>query len=169
MKRIILTCLLILTGFVTLSWIEVWYWRYWPLEPIKVCPEITVLNPGKMVTAGQLMIYEVAFDKRMDVSCKVKRQLVNSYRIDYDPIEPPRKELGPQKAISSIHVPGLFSRAGGQGEQHNPGEREISGDPMTTCPFCWRDALGHWIMGLGVRYQCHSCNKEWIELIDIGR
>jgi hypothetical protein len=105
MKRIILTCLLILTGFVTLSWIEVWYWRYWPLEPIKVCPEITVLNPGKMVTAGQLMIYEVAFDKRMDVSCKVKRQLVNSYRIDYDPIEPPRKELGPQKAISSIHVP----------------------------------------------------------------
>jgi hypothetical protein len=93
---------------------ERWYWKYWNHVPLVLYggtasnpnEKIKVLNPDNSVCAGELMKYEVDLDKRMDVACTVKRQLVNSYLIPYDPYEPPRKELGRQKAKGALHIPG---------------------------------------------------------------
>jgi hypothetical protein len=105
MKKAILIVLLLMFGLSMVVIAERAIWRYWPFEPLKMCPTIKVMNPGKVVMAGSMMIYEVSFDKTMPVACTIKRQLINSYRVDYDALTPPQKELGPQKAVSSIHVP----------------------------------------------------------------
>ena len=106
MKKAILIVLIVMATFSVTQYVEKLYWRYWPFEPITVCPDkIKVENAGQTVMAGSMMIYTVTIDKKMPGACTVKRQLVNSYRIDYDPVTPPEKELGPQKVTTSIHVP----------------------------------------------------------------
>jgi hypothetical protein len=86
---------------------ERWYWTYWDFKPLTIHGKIKIKNPGSIVCAGSLMIYEVCFDKTMDVACTIKKQMVNSYLISYDPEEPPRKPLGSyQKATGSAHIPG---------------------------------------------------------------
>jgi len=106
MKKLIGASLAILSLVMLLRWADYFYWRYFPFEPLSVCPDkIEVMNPFKQVHAGMLMLYSVKVDKKMPGTCKVKRQLINSYRIDYDPVEPPEKTIGPQTIRSSIHVP----------------------------------------------------------------
>jgi hypothetical protein len=106
MKKIVLVTLIVMAIASIIMMGERFYWRYWPFTPIVVSTDkIKILNPDHVVVAGSLMFYEVTFDKKMPGACTIRRQLINSYRIDYDAGEPPEKELGPQKAKASIHVP----------------------------------------------------------------
>jgi hypothetical protein len=105
-KRVFLILVIIITVLAVIATAEKYYWRYWPFEPL-VVHSIKVTNPGKTVLVGTLMLYDVNFDKNMDVNCVVKRQLVNHSVINYEPIDPPRKPTGKnQTTPSSIQVPG---------------------------------------------------------------
>jgi hypothetical protein len=105
MKKAFLVLLSIMAVLSVVLTAEKYYWRYWPFEPIEVCDPLLVMNPGKIVKAGTLLIYKVDFDKKMDVPCTIQRQLVNGYRIDYDAVKPPRKALGKQSALGQVQVP----------------------------------------------------------------
>ena len=104
-KWVVNSCLIILSTVLVIGWAEVFYWKYWPFTPAVVHGKIKVLNPNKEVCAGTNMKYEADITKYMDVPYTVKRQLVNSSLIMYDPVYPPRKPLGRQKVYSDIFVP----------------------------------------------------------------
>lgn len=104
-KKITGVCIIVMTVLVTVMWIDHFYWQYWPFEILKV-KSIKVLNQDKKVKAGDLMLYEVSFDKYKDTPCVIKRQLINSYKVDYDRLFPPRKVTGVNlRNVSTIHVP----------------------------------------------------------------
>lgn len=83
-------------------WAEKLYWAYWPFNPITI-HQVKVTNDP--VCAGMNMIYEMDIIKHMPIAPTVKRQLVNSYIIDYPIIEPPEKKTGRQKVPAVLHIP----------------------------------------------------------------
>jgi hypothetical protein len=101
LKDIVFWLLLIVPGVIFTY--TLWHIIY-PDTPM-VLYSITVTNPGKVVKAGDRMTYLVDFDKKLRGTCRVKRQLVNSYLIDYDVEEPPEKEMGRNEAKGKLHVP----------------------------------------------------------------
>lgn len=88
---------------VTLTFIYYYDWK--PFVLLNEDGLIKIINLNKTVCAGDLMRYVNVIDKRMPGACVVKRQLVNSYVINYDPVEPPEKELGKQAILGTLHVP----------------------------------------------------------------
>ena len=90
----------VLSGF----WTERLYWAYWPFNPLTVYG-IKVMNPEGIVCAGTNLIYEMDVEKHLDVPARVKRQLINSYIIDFPILEPPDKPLGRQKVVTTLNVP----------------------------------------------------------------
>jgi hypothetical protein len=57
------------------------YWLLWPYEPVRV-NSITIENPGKIVKAGDVLIYKICYEKLMPVSGKLVRKLINDTKID---------------------------------------------------------------------------------------
>lgn len=60
-------------------WITCTYWLFWPYNPIEVRDPIKVLNPNKIVKAGEDLIYEISYTKKIESTGKIDRQLINSY------------------------------------------------------------------------------------------
>ena len=104
-KKLIPFLLLLMVIMTAMMWIESSYWKYYPFEPVVFHSGITIKNPQNTVCAGDLLIYEMEIDRKMDVPVMVKRQLVNSYQIDYPKLEVPNKNLGIQKVYGSVHIP----------------------------------------------------------------
>lgn len=98
--RILVIMCIVLCGL----WAERLYWAYWPFEPL-IVHGIKIINPDNTVCAGSNLLYQMEIEKQMDVPAKVKRQLVNSYIIDYPAIEPPDKPLGSQVVTTTVPVP----------------------------------------------------------------
>ncbi len=103
-RKMVFRLLVIMCMVLTALWAERLYWAYWPFEPLKVYG-IKIINPNETVCAGSNLLYEMDIDKRMDVPSKIKRQLVNSYIIDFPVLEPPDKPLGRQKVVTTLNVP----------------------------------------------------------------
>ena len=80
-------------------------WEYFTPTPAVIHGDIKILNKDKSVIAGQWMFYEVSLEKKLHGACIVKRQLVNSYTVSYDPSYPPEKPLGPQYVKGKLHIP----------------------------------------------------------------
>ena len=57
------------------------YWLLWPFEPVRV-NSITIENPGKIVKAGDILVYKICYEKLMPVSGKLSRKLINDTKID---------------------------------------------------------------------------------------
>jgi hypothetical protein len=56
-------------------------WLFYPYKPI-VVTSIEVMNPGKVVMAGDWLIYKIKYDKRMNISGMLSRKIINSTKID---------------------------------------------------------------------------------------
>jgi hypothetical protein len=104
-------CLSIMTLIMIASWVESYYWKYGTFTPlilhlpVENGGKIPVLNADKTVCTGSDMVYGFDFDKTMDVSCTIKRQLVDGSLIMFEPVDPPRKPLGLQSAIGNLPIP----------------------------------------------------------------
>jgi hypothetical protein len=61
--------------------IFIWMTSY-PYQPIVIQQPIEIKNTNKQVKAGDLLIYKIKYEKKMNVSGKLSRKLVNSYKID---------------------------------------------------------------------------------------
>jgi hypothetical protein len=73
---------LIFTGwFVLIS-----FWLFWPYEPLVIKKNpMPVLNENKTVKAGENLIYQICWDKKMDVTGTLTRKLINDFTIDLRP------------------------------------------------------------------------------------
>lgn len=96
--------LVILTVIVSLFWVERLYWTYWPFEPL-VVRGITVKNVNGTVCAGGRLLYSLDVTRATDAPVKIKRQLVNSFQLDFPAIEPPSKLLGDQNVLAYLDIP----------------------------------------------------------------
>jgi hypothetical protein len=82
------------------------YWLWFPSVPLVVyCKEFKVVNQNKTVCRGSDMIYETDFEKKLPALCRVTRQLVNGYVIQYSVSEPPIKPPGRIKERYRLYVP----------------------------------------------------------------
>jgi hypothetical protein len=57
------------------------YWLLYPYKPNVVKP-IEIMNPGKIVMAGDWLVYKITYDKKMNVPGVLTRKLVNSFKLD---------------------------------------------------------------------------------------
>lgn len=110
MKNKILYILILIAIVSVAMWAETLYWRYWPFDIIEVS-KIKIDHPGKTVRAGDLLRYSMDIDKKMNLPATVKRQLENSYRIDFPAQEVPAKALGRQTVRGYLQIPN-FADAG---------------------------------------------------------
>ena len=84
------------------------WWSFYPYTPIVVeCP-IKVLTP--VVRAGDYLVYKIKYDKKMNITGKLSRKLVNSYKIDLTET-PATSPLGPDEDSVPVQVP-RFADAG---------------------------------------------------------
>jgi hypothetical protein len=73
---------MILVVILTILLIVFVWWTVYPYNPITIESPIKIMNPGKVVRAGDLLVYKIKYEKKMNVYGMLKRKLINSYKID---------------------------------------------------------------------------------------
>jgi hypothetical protein len=58
------------------------YWIWYPYDVITVETPIKVMNPDKKVKVGENLIYQIKYNKKIDVHGVLTRKLVNAYKLD---------------------------------------------------------------------------------------
>jgi hypothetical protein len=57
---------------------ELFYWRHWPFEPIKIYSFRVLGAPDRIYHVGDVLTYEVVFEKEMDLTATVQRRIYNT-------------------------------------------------------------------------------------------
>jgi hypothetical protein len=101
-RKLIIVALAVLVSM-NMCWIgKDLYWEYGDFKPV-IAHSITLATD--QVCRGSNLYYTVDIDKTMNVSCVITRELVNSYRINYDPVYPTSGELGKRPVTSRVYIP----------------------------------------------------------------
>lgn len=103
------------------------FWLLYPYDVISVESPIKIMNKDKTVRAGGMLIYEVKYDKKMDVSGRLTRKLVNSYVVDLRP-SIVTHGVGKGRALNVLHVPEWAS----DGEYYMTWSAEYKVNPIRT-------------------------------------
>lgn len=71
-----------LTAFL-ITFLTASFWLLYPYETIVVKKPIKILNYNKTVKAGDDLLYEIEYEKFIDVPCVISRKLANTFLIPY--------------------------------------------------------------------------------------
>jgi hypothetical protein len=80
------------------------YWLYYPYKPI-IVKSIVIENPGKIVKAGELLTYRITYNKKMSITGKLTRKIIDGSKIDL-PDSTASAPIGPDEDRISVKVPG---------------------------------------------------------------
>ena len=59
------------------------YWLVYPYDVITVESPIKIMNTGRMVEPGGMLVYKISYNKKMNINGIVSRKIVNTFKIDY--------------------------------------------------------------------------------------
>ena len=83
---------------------ELFYYRHWPFEPLKVY-NFRIVNPEILVRPGGQIIYEVDYEKIMPITPVIRRQIHNTFVHLYVDTYPPLKKCGRDVKQNIIPIP----------------------------------------------------------------
>jgi hypothetical protein len=72
--------ILALTAFI-IAFSIITFWIWYPYDPLTV-DYIKICNPGKRVLAGDTLLYEISYNKKMNVTGTLSRKLINDTKIE---------------------------------------------------------------------------------------
>jgi hypothetical protein len=80
------------------------YWLFWPFQPLVITGPIEILNKGKVVKAGDVLIYRIQYEKKINITGKLVRKLINDTKIDLRDSDA-NAPIGKDKDCVPIHIP----------------------------------------------------------------
>ena len=86
------------------------FWLWYPYEPLVINGPIEIVNPGKIVNAGENVEYKISYDKKMFLPGTLTRKLINTYKIEYPDVTT-TAPIGPDTDIIALPVP-VFAHSG---------------------------------------------------------
>ncbi len=94
----------LLFGLVFATYAFITYWVMWPYKPITFHAPIKIVNDGKTVKPGGILIYEMDYTRNMDSPVTITRMLVNSYQFAMTPTSGSR-QMGKRVSRNQIVIP----------------------------------------------------------------
>jgi len=85
-----------------IAWAVVTYWAFWPYIPLELY-SVKVVNEEPIIP-GEMLIYELDFEKKMKLPTVINRQLVNGFVITYSPLYA-NLAVGKKIVKSKIKIP----------------------------------------------------------------
>ena len=81
------------------------YWLLYPYEPLIIKRQpIEIVNPGKSVAAGDLLLYKIEWQKNMNIHGVLSRKIINSYKVDLEEAEA-TEHIGIGRSVVPVRIP----------------------------------------------------------------
>lgn len=100
LNRTIDFTLILISGIVLLFW----YWTLRPYNPLEIKQPLQIINENKTVVAGELLFYEVDFEKNTKIQPTIHRRLIDGIVFNF-PAVTSQNIAGPNKLIASLEIP----------------------------------------------------------------